>query len=365
MKRALSRAVAAFQVLALIYAGVLIAHDDHTFRRPHLGWLVLLAMAVWTVVISVAHEREGGTSWPLLVTDVVVASAAILLTRVVDFRSAIEHGAPTLPAAWAAAPVMAVAIAGGPWWGGLAGVVISAADVIERQAITQHTFNGIVLLLLTGVVGGFIVRLGEQAETSLARSSRREATAAERDRLAREIHDSTLQVLALVARRGRELGGEGAELGRLAAEQELALRALVSTEPVDGRDLGGDDLRRLLAPLAAPSVSLATPGEPVELSPAVAQAVVGAVTEALANVERHGGAGVKAWILVESDPETVTVSVRDDGVGFDPARLDIARAQGRLGVAQSILGRVEAVGGTAAVTSSPGHGTEVVINVGR
>ena len=58
-------------------------------------------------------------------------------------------------------------------------------------------------------------------------AQRAEIAAAERARLARAVHDGVLQVLALVQRRGRELGGEAAELGRLAGEQESALRALI------------------------------------------------------------------------------------------------------------------------------------------
>jgi signal transduction histidine kinase len=365
MRRALLRAVAAFRILSLVYAAVLIAHDHGGYRRPGLGWIVLAGMALWTVLISAANERRDTDEVALLVLDLAIAAAAVLLTSAVAYRAAIDHGAPTLPAAWSAAAVMAVAIAGGPWWGGLAGAVVSAADVIERQAVTQHTFNGVVLLMFTGLVGGYIVRLGERAETTLARSTRREAAAAERERLAREIHDSTLQVLALVARRGSELGGEGAELGRLAAEQEVALRTLVSTEQVDGGSVDGVDLRRLIAPLAASSVTLALPGEPVELPPSVAQAIAGAVSEAVTNVARHGGPGAKTWILVEDDAGGVTVSIRDDGVGVDPARLDVARREGRLGVAQSIVGRIEAAGGTAELTSSAGRGTEVVIHVSR
>ena len=54
-----------------------------------------------------------------------------------------------------------------------------------------------------------------------------EAASRERERLARDIHDSVLQVLALVQRRGAEAGGAAAELGRLAGQQEAALRALM------------------------------------------------------------------------------------------------------------------------------------------
>ena len=51
----------------------------------------------------------------------------------------------------------------------------------------------------------------------------------ERDRLSRQVHDGAIQVLALVSRRGREIGGETAELAELAGEQERALRRLVSS----------------------------------------------------------------------------------------------------------------------------------------
>ena len=55
--------------------------------------------------------------------------------------------------------------------------------------------------------------------------------------------------------------------------------------------------------------------------------------------------------------------MRDDGPGFAEGRLAEARAQGRLGVAQSIVGRVAAVGGTATYDSTPGDGVRVVLRV--
>ena len=55
--------------------------------------------------------------------------------------------------------------------------------------------------------------------------------------------------------------------------------------------------------------------------------------------------------------------VRDDGRGFSLARLAEARAEGRLGVASSIEGRVRDLGGTMAVESAPGAGTEIELRV--
>jgi signal transduction histidine kinase len=68
-------------------------------------------------------------------------------------------------------------------------------------------------------------------------------------------------------------------------------------------------------------------------------------------------------VLLEHEGAELVVSVRDDGRGFSPARLAEARAEGRLGVASSIAGRVRDLGGTMAVESAPGAGTEVELRV--
>jgi signal transduction histidine kinase len=73
----------------------------------------------------------------------------------------------------------------------------------------------------------------------------------------------------------------------------------------------------------------------------------------------------KAWVLVEDQPGEVTVSVRDDGPGIAPARLDQAAAHGRLGVAQSIKGRIADLGGTVRIATGPGQGTEIEMTVPR
>ena len=66
---------------------------------------------------------------------------------------------------------------------------------------------------------GYLGNIATRAQEQLRQAAALEAAHGERDRLARGIHDSVLQVLALVERRGEELGGEAAELGRLAGEQ--------------------------------------------------------------------------------------------------------------------------------------------------
>jgi signal transduction histidine kinase len=221
-----------------------------------------------------------------------------------------------------------------------------------------------VLLLLGGLVVGYVVQLARAAQAQLARAVQIEAATRERDRLAARIHDSVLQVLALVARRGGEIGGDAAELGRLAGEQEIALRTLVASPP-QATQAGSSDLRALLTPYASSTVSVAAPAESVLLSTDAARDVADAVAAALDNVARHAGAGARAWVLVEDEGTAVVVTVRDDGEGFALGRLEEAAGSGRLGVDRSIRGRIRALGGDLAVTSSPGVGTEVEMRVPR
>ena len=358
------RVVAVFRVVTLVYAAVLITRDHNSYSHPAAGWLALAVMAAWSVITIAAYSRPRGRQTWLICADVAVAAGLVLSTRLIVPASQISAGAPTIPSSWAASSVLACAVAGGPA-GGLAGAsVIIAADIVERQALPQGTLSNIVLVIAGGV-GGYIVQLGLRAEAAADRAARLEAAIAERERIARGIHDSVLQVLALVATRGRELGGEAAELARLAGEQESALRSLVSGASVSRSEGGLVDLAGLLEPLGGSRVTVSCPAGAVLLADPPARALAAAAGEALDNVRRHAGDEARAWVLVEDDGAAVTVSVRDNGLGFADGRLAEAEAAGRLGVAQSIKGRMRDVGGTACLRSSPGQGTEVELCVRR
>ena len=364
MREQMWRAVALFRVVTLAYTAVIIIRDHDRYAYPAAGLGALAIMTGWTVLSIVAYARPVGRRPWLIAADVGVAAALIIATRWVDTATRISHGVSTLPMSWAAAPVLACAVSGGLWAGLVGAAAISAADVFERRALPQVTFNGIVLVLIAGVVGGYVMRLGLRAEAAVDRAARLEAATAEHDRIARGIHDSVLQVLALVSVRGQALGGEAAELGRLAAEQERALRSLVATAP-PAAPVGERDLRWLLERAASDRVTVSCPAHPVLLPERLARALASAAEEALSNVARHAGASARAWVLIEDEGGTVTVTMRDNGDGFAPGRLDEAASSGRLGVVQSIMGRLRDVGGEAHVTSSPGRGTEVELRVRR
>jgi signal transduction histidine kinase len=172
-----------------------------------------------------------------------------------------------------------------------------------------------------------------------------------------------LQVLALVQRRGAELGGPAAELGRLAGEQETALRALVSLGPLQPAREGTTDLCAALRELEAPRVTLALPAARIPMASARCAEVAAAVRAALDNVHRHTPSVTRAWISVEESGACVVVTVRDDGPGFAPERLAQAETEGRLGIAQSIRKRIEHLGGTVVIIAAPGQGAEIELRV--
>ena len=355
------RAIAVFRIAALLYVAVLVVRNVSAYERPMLAWPVLAATAAWTVFTTYAYADPARRRPPLLAADLLITMSVLAASIWVVGRDALEAGRPTLAVAWHVAPVIAWAVAGGRRGGITAALAMGATDLVVRAHYDQAAFTGTVLMLLAAIAVGYLVRLAEVSQARLERAIELEAATRERERLARDIHDSVLQVLALVKRRGAGLDGEAGELARLAGEQEVALRALVTAPSADHHD--EVDLMTLLAPYASTTVSVAAPAGAVRLPGTIAREIAAAVSAALDNVTRHCEPATKVWVLVEDEPGEVTVSVRDDGCGIAPERLTEAETQGRLGVAQSIRGRIGALGGTTTITSAPGQGTEVEITV--
>ncbi|MGC0377820.1 MacS family sensor histidine kinase [Streptomyces sp. SAI-229] len=384
VEQPLWRALTGYRVLTLVYAIGLFATAHEEFPRPWLAVGYFAVLAVWTLATLPRTASEAACTKRFLTADLTVALVGILLTPLADAPERVHEGGPTLPSIWTAGSVLAFAIKGGWRWAALASTLVAVANLIERGNPARDTVHNVILVWVASIAIGYVVEVARASERTLARALEIEAATRERERLARDIHDSVLQVLAMVQRRGAVIGGEAAELGRMAGEQEIALRTLVSgglvpvsrasedtaegavVRAVDEDDTGDDgpvDLRTLLAPYAGSLVSLAEPGAPVRLAPAAAREVAAAVGAALDNVRRHAGERARAWILVEDEPDEVIVTVRDDGPGIPEGRLAQAEGEGRLGVALSIRGRLRDLGGSAELISVPGQGTEVELKV--
>ena len=350
----LFHALAVLRVVVLANALALSAYRFDNFQRPAAGLACLAVMVLWTGVATWAYAEPRRRTPPLLVADLAIALGLLLASPLVKG----EGFSASVPGFW----VMGALIAWAIHWrlaGGLvAGAVLAAADLLVRQDLAQSDYGNAFLLLIGGPIIGFMCGSLQEMATERDRAERSAAVAAERARLARAVHDGVLQVLALVQRRG-------GDLGPLAGEQERRLRALIRAQddlvPVAA---GTVDLVAELSALERPGVTVATPGVPVELPAGTAHELVAAVGACLDNVRAHVGEGAPAWVLLQAFPDRVEVSVRDDGPGIPAGRLDEAAGQGRLGVTESIRGRIAEIGGTAELATGP-SGTEWELVVPR
>ncbi len=333
------------------------AYRRDNFDHPDAGLAIVLVLVAWTAVaLWLYHDRARRTP-VLLVTDLAFAVAAIAATPLVkgpDFNA-------TIPGFWVMGALLAWAIHW-HWRGGLfAAVLIAAFDLVPRSEMDQGNYGNVFLIIIGGPIVGYMCESLQRMARERDAAEHAAAAAEERTRLARAVHDGVLQVLTMTQRQGAAAGGDWADLGRLAGEQERNLRSLIRQQDTVPTASGGRvDLAGALEAMATAHpvrVEVATPGTAVLVDEHVATETVAAVRACLDNVLAHVGPDASAWVLAQAAPDAITVSVRDDGPGITPGRLAQAEDEGRLGVTSSIRGRVEDLGGTARVESGE-WGTE-------
>jgi signal transduction histidine kinase len=359
------RGLLVYRVLALLSAGTVLLVTLPQYRSPAGAVAVLVVMAGWTAASAYGYLRAStGSRNRVAVADMVVTLAVLASTPFVQTPQQLAADAPVMGSIWVPGAVLACALGSGVRGGLLAALVVSAT-LLAVQARPQNELGDIQLIVLVALAIGFAATVLRRQAAALRRAVAAEAAALERERLARAVHDGVLQVLGYLRRRGGELGGDAGELGRLAGEQEFALRTLLTTGPATADAQGRRDLAAALRTLATDRTSVATPAHPVELPAPVVDELVAVVGAALDNVAVHVGRDAPAWVLLEDLGSAVEISVRDDGPGIGEGRLAAAAADGRIGVARSMRGRVRDLGGTITCDTGPGRGTEWTINVPR
>ena len=357
----LFRALAVLRVVVLINAVGLTIYRAANFDPPAAALVCALVMVGWTAFAVWAYAAPARRTAVLVGADLAIALGLLLMTPLVKgpgFQASV-------PGFWVSGALLACAIHY-RWIGGLlAGLALAAVDLALRQEIDQSIYGNAFLLVIGGPVVGYMCESVQRMAQERDEAERAAARAEERARLARAVHDGVLQVLALVQRRGGELGGDAAELGRLAGEQERELRALIRGEqPGRGPAVGMIDLAAALAELETGTVTVSGPATAVEMPAHPAEEIVAATRAALDNVHRHVGEDARAWVLLQAFPDHVEVSVRDDGPGIVDGRVVEAGAQGRLGISESIRGRIEDLGGKAELITGA-TGTEWELTVPR
>ncbi|GAA4095464.1 MacS family sensor histidine kinase [Nocardioides kongjuensis] len=351
------RALAVLRVVVLGYTVVLNAYRNN-FDHPVLGWVCVAVMVVATAVAILVYAAPERRVPAVLLVDLALAVALLLATPVVKgpwFQA-------TIPGYWIVGALLAWAVRYG-WRGGtIAAVLLGAVDLLTRSHVAQKDWGNVFLILLGGSMVGFVCESLKAMAAERDLAQREAAAAQERARLARAVHDGVLQVLALVQR-------QGGELGRAAGAQERALRTLIRSQDALSATpqalAGHADLARALGVLGArPGTEVGLPAGVVELPAHTVTELAAVVRACLDNIERHVGPDARAWVLVEDLGDRVEVSVRDEGPGIAEGRLEAAEQEGRLGVVESIRGRVADLGGTATLDTGA-HGTEWTFVVPR
>lgn len=237
------------------------------------------------------------------------------------------------------------------------GVFLAAND-----ALTAARQVGLAVLV---TIAGLLVILGPWVRRLMLqlREERRERIRSEeRAEVAAHLHDSVLQTLALIQRNA----DRPRELAALARRQERELRTWLYGDRVavaDGHHgtlaAAVDAMVSEVEELHGIEIEVVTVGEcPVD---ARVDALLQAAREATVNAAKHAGVETVS-LYVEVEPDRVTAFVRDRGCGFDT---DVPLPDDRRGIASSISERMRRNGGTATITSTPGEGTEVMLELKR
>lgn len=315
---------------------------ERVHRRVNVSWVSGVAGAV-SGLASIALVASGavGPGIAFLLLCVVLLVGAVAWDQLVEDDSLLPTPL-TATAFRTAAGAFLVAVA----------LVLS---VLQSGRSSGPLWIGIVAATFAGaavLVAPWALRLWRELIAERTARIKEE----QRAEMAAHLHDSVLQTLALIQNRA----GASSEVGRIARAQERELREWLYADAArsaerDGADLAGE-LREVAAALEidhAVHFDIVSVGEPVRNAPAELGA---AAREAMLNAARHAGGEVSVYI--ENGVGSADVFVRDRGTGFDVASLP----EGRLGVRESIIGRMRRAGGAATVTSRP-TGTEIHLSI--
>ncbi len=315
-------------------------------RRAPIAW-ILIALAAGGALVILPRAGDPRSWSPLWGYSYAAAPAAVLLVATALCAAAAGLWAALLdradpsrgPRHAMAVRLAAAAVLGALLVGELA--LLSSGGGIPQFLRTLVPVAGLLVVFSTTLIQKWRDLSGERIKRI------REEQRAE---MAAHLHDSVLQTLALIQNRA----GASSEVARLARAQERELRSWLydgdapadSDLPTDLRDYAGG--LELDYPVRIDVVSAGASTE------RASGEVAAAAREAMLNAVRHAGGEISVYI--EGTETSVDVYVRDRGDGFDP---DAVPAD-RLGVRESIVGRMRRIGGEVTIGSGAGGaGTEV------
>jgi signal transduction histidine kinase len=383
--RTLARGILVFRWVWLIWMSGLAASSADELRLPALAWASIGAAGAWTAWLTATrHKWTQSALW----FDLALCAWLVLASGLVVAEGEVISGRPFFATGYPLSAPLFWGAARGPLGGVVAALVLGVAHVLSRpingvalgslegkdlQNVAGAVLNYLVAGVAIGIVSKVLARSGQavaEATENLIHERERAARLAEREKLARQIHDSVLQSLSFVHKRARELAEqpsipseEVAKLSDIAGKQEEELRSLILRDPEDA-PVGTASLRDQLEETARSVDGLnvgVTAVGPIWMPRAAAEELGAAVRQALENAARHSEAS-RVTVFAESVGGEVTVSIRDDGVGFVYDEEQLSR-DGKAGMLKSMKGRAEELGGRMTVDTRPGKGTEIEFKV--
>jgi signal transduction histidine kinase/phage shock protein PspC (stress-responsive transcriptional regulator) len=325
-------------------------------RKPDRGQIVALLLMVVVAMVFVGNVNLGDGAKAYLWPAVLVGAGVALVWRQADNArrarwAEVGRRRRTLTLLRSAAGVLLVTA-------GVSAIFVLQGSAAHLGSVLQAALA--VLVGITLLAGPYLIRMTQDlSEERLMR-----IRAQERAEVAAHVHDSVLHTLTLIQRNAENAG----EVRRLARAQERDLRAWLYKPEGNGKeeDEEPDTLAEAVRRHAAEVEDKhGVPIEVVVVGDCPLDERIGpqmqAAREAMVNAAKYGGDGGPVQVYAEVEGRTVFVSVRDRGPGFD---LDAIPAD-RMGVRQSIIGRMERNGGTARLRAVPDGGTEVELEMER
>lgn len=378
--------VAFYLMMAISAVAVLV--DDGAEPGPATGWPLAL-MGALVVAYTLAGRRaarsgDGRLALAYLAVLIVLVSAMVLLDTMATILLFVAYSQIWF---FATSRRLGIVLSAVLTVGVFGALVVAVGP--QRADLPEALTQGTIALAFAVLLGLWITNVAEQSEerahlleqleaaqAELGRSHHAEGVAAERERMAREIHDTLAQGFTSIVmlsqtaaadlRRGRpEQAAERIDLVERTARDNLAeARALVAAFAPVG--LEGSTLAEALGRLAARfgqetgvQVEVVLPAAAAELGRDREVILLRAAQEALANVRRHAGAAHVQLVLAAEPGDagtTAHLEVLDDGRGIDPA---VTEGFGLRGMRE----RVTSGGGQVAVSRRAEGGTRVLVTL--
>lgn len=358
--------------IVAVATGLVAIFSAHGIDYPVVLWLGVILL-LWQVIAVVVLLRLKTFSQrlvlPLMVGDLAISVAANLI---VAMAAPAVRDQTTIELTWKC--MMGTSVMWTIGRGLVAGLSIVAFGALLQEAmISLHNQvyrpNGIPLIanywdndlwIMSSVASTALGIAALAIATRLAMSvGIRTGQRAERARILRGVHDTVLQTLETIGLQTAAPTDDATErldeVNRMASAEAIRLRR--SLEQIDREPAElVDGLAELVAEAAAlglrVEMTFTLPDESI-VSPQCRNALVSAAREAIMNVIKHAQVTRAVLSVMELDGG-IQISVRDHGVGFD-------EPQPGFGTSQSIVGRLQEVGGRAVITSRGGTGTRVVL----